>query len=543
MRKKIAAGVLALVGFVSWSAAFLLVTSSSGFEPTAAQPAVVASVNFREKPSAVAKTWPQRGAAAAVLSKPAARLSAKFDVTKAQPQVLGTQTYNVSNLSAEQALALDKPGVVGIINWMDGELSIADFDISLKDLSMIPRPDLGRHTITADWNVYGSGFVVNPDGYIATNAHVIAKDSAYDQMKQDILDHWKDVLDEELSQLSAKEQASLEQYFKDTYGTNEADATDKLAKIISDEVDKYAEANLEDNTTQNIVVIDKSLKGTHLDEGKEVNEIYHRGLAASIVDFDPNYRDTQKDVALIKLGEKNLPALPLGSSEGLASGAKVSIFGFPYNAHMNNSDWFEPTLTEGVVGAIKDIKGQKVIQLDNKISHGSSGGPLIDQHGNVLGLVTYLTGANDQGDDFGFALPVELVKEVLAKRQIPNDLGIYGTSLLTGFYNQDNSYCKKALENFSTAGQINSHFPVSELLAKSVSACNELINTKMSKDSAWDMFRIYYQQHFANAMIFTALGLAALVLIGLLIWLGLKHLGHKKQNQGDMPNISMPTAA
>jgi hypothetical protein len=362
-------------------------------------------------------------------------------------------------------------------------------------------------------------------------------------METDIMDHMQDVAAAQLDQLSDKEYAELQHYYDVTFGAESEASTDKMAAAIKTEVDKYVVANLVDSTTQNIVVVDKSQKGEKLDKGQEVEEIYHKGLPATIVDFDPKYRDTQKDVAIIKLGEKNLPALSLGSTENLASGVKVEIFGFPYNAQMNNSDWFEPTLTQGVVGAIKENEGQKIIQLDNKISEGSSGSPLIDEHGNVLGIITYQTSDSGVGDGFGYALPVELVKEAMAKHQINNDLGVYGTNMLLGFSNQDKSFCKKALENFSAASQTNMHFPVGEMISKYTQDCQALITNKMSKDSAGDIMRIYFKEHAANAMIFSTLILIALVLLGFLGWLGIKRFRNKHHLTPNVPSVPIPASA
>lgn len=526
---------LALVGIVSWSSAFLLVADKTGPEVYVTliknSPA-----SLRQQPKVSTASWDPRGGKA-VATKPLKTLAKAQESLK--PQVLGASTFGTAGLTTEQALELDKPGVVGIINWMDGKLSIPDFDIDLKTFKLTPRPDLSVHTMKADWNVYGSGFVVNTDGYIATNAHVVAKDSAYDEMRQDVVDHWKDVLDYEIQDLPKKEQDALNKYIDETYGEATGnDKTDKAVIAMNKGIDDFIKDNLVDESTQNVVVIDKSMKGEKLEVGKEVEQIYKRGLPATIVSFDKNYRDTQKDVAIIKLTENNLPALPLGSSDNLSSGAKVVMMGFPYNAQINDSDWFEPTFTEGVVGAIKENKGQKLIQLDNKLSHGSSGGPLVDLHGNVVGMTTYLTGEDGEGDDFGLALPVEVVKEAMSNKNISNDLGVFGSNLLLGFYNQNNSFCKKALENFNQAATADQHFLVKDSLSAHIQSCQDLIAAHLSKDSILDIARIYYQQNLSTALIYTMLGLVLVFFVIYLIILGVRHL--KSQPKVNLPGPSVP---
>lgn len=537
--KKVIIAALSLVTVVSWSSALMLasVTDDRNVVKSAEVPSQMVSVKRMATGKSV--PWSGRRLGQQLTQRRSGLLAALKTGSKTQPQVLGAQTFGTDQLSSDQVVDLVKPGVVSIINWMDGELSISDFDVDLKTFELIPRPDRSVHTIKADWNVYGSGFVVNPNGYIVTNAHVVSKDSAYDEMRSDISDHLVDIYQDELDQLSDKEYRSYNNYLESKYGRDIGNSKEFDA-VLQDSLQKYIKDNLVDHTTQNIVVIDRSMMGQKLTAGAEIDEVYHHGLPATIVDFDKNYRDTQKDVALVHISEKNVPTLPLGSTDGLQSGAKVSILGFPYNAEISDGDLFEPTFTQGVIGAIKDYKGQKVIQLDNKISHGSSGSPLLDEHGKVLGVVTYQVGDSTEGDSFGYAIPVEVVKDVLAKHSVANDLGVYGTNFLLGVANQGHSYCKKALDNFNAAGQANSHFPVQSQLSKYTSSCQELIASKMSKDTAWDVIRIFFAQHQQNAAVLSVLVLLALVFGVVLLIKLFKHLHRQKPVILAVPRPAIP---
>lgn len=528
--KKLAISVASLVAVVSWSGALLfsVAPDNAGTEPG------LPVLTSRSKTS---NSWVARAEAESPVYE--ASRTSRLAQALVEPQVLGVATVSgksPARLTHEQVVDLVKPGVVSIINWIDGELSIPDFDIDLKTFKLVPRGDLDIHTIKANWNLYGSGFVVNPDGYIVTSAHVIAKDSVFNAMKKDVLDHWKDVAQYMQDEMPDKDYYDYQDWLDTAYGTDEA-SNKKIEKDIEAGVDRYVKDHLIDKSTQHIAVIDKTQKGQELPEGNEVVEAYRHGLPASIVDFDPGYKETQKDVAVIKIDERNVPAVALGTTGGLASGAKVLIMGYPYNAQISSGDLFEATLTQGVVGAIKDYKGQKVIQLDNKISPGSSGGPMLDEQGKVLGIVTYQTGEGLAGDDFGFALPVELVKEVLAKHNIIPELGVYGSNLLLGFESQDQSTCKKALENFTAAAGVSSRFPVNEHLSKYTGACQALISSGQSKDSAWDVMRIYLREHRANAFIFSAL---VLILLGFGLALIMKFLKHLHNAP---PLVSMPPGA
>jgi serine protease Do len=89
-------------------------------------------------------------------------------------------------------------------------------------------------------------------------------------------------------------------------------------------------------------------------------------------------KDDKRDVALIKVEEAGLPALPIRESEPnigedvYALGASLGVY--------------ESTLTKGIVSAYRDGDQGKLIQSDVKVLPGNSGGPLMDADGNLIGL-------------------------------------------------------------------------------------------------------------------------------------------------------------
>ncbi len=521
--KKIAVALLSLVAVTSWSFALLASTKVDNLGTVATLP----KKGMARAVNKIVVPWQSRGNQPAVSLRTNPLFISRAKVEN-PPQVLGAQTSGTQTLSQEQVIDLVKPGVVSIINWMDGKLTVPDFDVDLKTFALIPRPDLKQHELSAAWSVYGSGFVVNPDGYIITNAHVISKNSVYEKMDQDVSDHWNELYKSEQNSLSDKEYKAYQKYLDDTYGVGDV-GTGKINKIIDEEIIKYVNAQKVDEITQNVVVVDKSQKGMSLPEGSPVEAVFNRGMPAKIVDFDPNFKDSQKDVALLKINQEDAPALPLGSDENVATGQATLIFGYPYNAQISEADFFEPTLTQGIVGAVKQYNGQKIIQLDNKISPGSSGGPLVDTQGQVIGLVTFETGKGQSGgDNFGFALPVQVVKDILGKNGIFNNLGVYGTNLLAGFASQSSSLCKNALDSYNMVLTANSHFILGGELSNYIKPCQDLISNKMSKDSTWDAIRIFYKENTVNSLIFSILALLILGFGVTLITKLIKHLQQKK---------------
>jgi S1-C subfamily serine protease len=535
--KKIVTSLVGLAAITLWSSALILSTNVDISTPAKAPaPVVLQAPALGIVPSS--NGWQSRPGSSNNSQHQVSVLSSRLQ--KPTPQVLAAETSNTSALTEDQAIDLDKPGVVSIINWFDGQASVPDFDVDIKTFALTARPDLEPHVLQTNWTLSGSGFVVNPNGYIITNAHVISKNSVLSQLDQDVSNHWNDIYKADLDKLTKKQYDQYQSYLDATFGTD-ASATDQENSLIDQAVAKYILANYTDNSTNSVVVVDKLMENRTLVPGQEVQQIFQGGLPATIVDYDKDFADSGKDVALLKIDQTNLPALPIGSSTGLVSGQKTLIFGFPSNARISNSDFFEPTLTEGEVGAIKDNNGQKIIQLDNKIAPGSSGGPLLDVHGNVIGITTYETAQTSDsqgGDNFGFALPIELAKDIMAKNNVENSLGVYGSNFLLGLSSQNNSACKSALNYYQLAEGVNSHFPADEQLTPREQSCQSLIASNQSKDSTWDILRIFYIEHQVNAIIFSLLVLVALGFGVIMAFRLYKNL--RQQNNFKLPSIPMP---
>jgi S1-C subfamily serine protease len=130
--------------------------------------------------------------------------------------------------------------------------------------------------------------------------------------------------------------------------------------------------------------------------------------------------DLYDDVGLVRVdpGAHSLTAVPLGDSALVNVGQPVAAIGSP----LGN----ENTLTVGVVSAIHrsidaiTVQKYKVIdaiQTDTPITHGSSGGPLLDAHGQVIGINAQIRSASGNGNDsgIGFAIPIDAAKNSVAQ--------------------------------------------------------------------------------------------------------------------------------
>ena len=120
-------------------------------------------------------------------------------------------------------------------------------------------------------------------------------------------------------------------------------------------------------------------------------------------------RDKLTDLAVIKVNASDLPSVPWGDSTKLRPGQTVLAFGNPLG--------FRFTVTRGIVSALNrpnpaaDRRAPgEFIQTDAAINQGNSGGPLVDAHGEVIGINTFLVSPSGSFSGMGFAIPTQIVK-------------------------------------------------------------------------------------------------------------------------------------
>src|SRR5260370_15919110 len=123
--------------------------------------------------------------------------------------------------------------------------------------------------------------------------------------------------------------------------------------------------------------------------------------------------DQRNDVALIKIepGVKPPAVLPLGDSAALQVGQKVLAIGNPFG--------FQSTLTTGVVSSLgravqtgQNPLIEKAIQPEAAINRGNSGGPLINTHGEVIGINSAIYTPSGTTAGIGFAIPINTAKSI-----------------------------------------------------------------------------------------------------------------------------------
>jgi len=121
--------------------------------------------------------------------------------------------------------------------------------------------------------------------------------------------------------------------------------------------------------------------------------------------------DKLNDLAVIKIDAKDLPSIPWGDSTRLHPGQTVLAFGSPFG-------YFQFSVTRGIVSALNrpnpytddPRKPGDFIQTDAAINPGNSGGPLVDAHGELIGIDTFIISNSGSFAGAGFAIPSEIAK-------------------------------------------------------------------------------------------------------------------------------------
>ena len=120
--------------------------------------------------------------------------------------------------------------------------------------------------------------------------------------------------------------------------------------------------------------------------------------------------DSTRDVALLQIPGAGLPVLPV-RNDLPPPGSRVVVIGSPLG--------LARTVTDGVVSATRVVQGLELVQVSAPISHGSSGGPILDSRGRVFAIASAFLA---EGQQLNFAVPVRYAMGLLALQPTPRPL-------------------------------------------------------------------------------------------------------------------------
>jgi S1-C subfamily serine protease len=125
------------------------------------------------------------------------------------------------------------------------------------------------------------------------------------------------------------------------------------------------------------------------------------------------WADPESDVALLRLeGLDNVATAPLGDSDSVRVGQWVLAFGSPFGLNGTMTHGIISARERGQIGLGSTIRVKDFLQTDAAINPGSSGGPLVNLDGEVIGLNTAIASNSDSSSGVAFSIPINLVKRV-----------------------------------------------------------------------------------------------------------------------------------
>ena len=145
-----------------------------------------------------------------------------------------------------------------------------------------------------------------------------------------------------------------------------------------------------------------------IDQARQVEVTLHsrKKYRATIVGTDRSH-----DLAVLQIKAPDLSPMVMGDSRNLQVGQKVYAIGNPFGLSC--------TLTSGIVSSLRSVQEpdgmtiDEAIQTDAAINPGNSGGPLLNSHGEVVGINTMIASNSGQSAGIGFAIPINTAKAVL----------------------------------------------------------------------------------------------------------------------------------
>lgn len=303
----------------------------------------------------------------------------------------------------------------------------------------------GTETVSEELNttMIGSGFIITPDGYVITNCHVV--DENDEETK-------KSFAQQAFMEILKNDVATLE-------GSMNRKMTDEEVQALNDAYSWYYSQTMDvGNITKEFSVV----MGVSGPKGKIVPMVIPAKVVAQ------GNPIPGKDVAILKLQEKHTyPTIRIGDDKAMRVGDQVFVLGYPgvatFHPLLSEETISEATLTRGLVSAKKNMKdGWEVLQTDAAVTHGNSGGPVINEKGEVIGLATFGSSDDQRGQEvqgLNFIVPSTIVNELIDKSKVKPEMSDISLAYEDAMDYFDKSRFKKALEKFKEVKNMNGSFP------------------------------------------------------------------------------------
>lgn len=226
--------------------------------------------------------------------------------------------------------------------------------------------------------------------------------------------------------LTLADDLELYQFLKGQQGqkSKAANATEELAVLTGTRPAFKKTSEMINTLTKSVVTIQHAeghgsgyiiskegylITNYHVIKGKDkVNVMLDQNITlnADVIRWDEQY-----DIALLKLSGAGFKATYMGNSDSVSIGEEVFCIGTPEDISLGQS------VTKGIISGRRKLEDRVYIQTDVSINSGNSGGPLINEDGEVIGMVTMkLVGKGIEG--LGFCIPSNTIREVLQLKDL-----------------------------------------------------------------------------------------------------------------------------
>jgi tetratricopeptide (TPR) repeat protein len=154
-----------------------------------------------------------------------------------------------------------------------------------------------------------------------------------------------------------------------------------------------------------------------------------------------------KDILILKVPEDMFSHIAISEFDSLNQGQKIYAIGSPMG--------FENTISEGIISGFRfnDINATKYIQISAPISHGSSGGAVVNEKGELIGITS---SSVEAGQNLNFAIPVKEVMKIYNREGGNNEKRIQANEILHLGANEDDIH--KQIELYKKACEVDTNF-------------------------------------------------------------------------------------
>lgn len=329
----------------------------------------------------------------------------------------------------------------------------------------------------------GSGFFISSQGHIATNGHVVTYDA-----------------EDALVNALTKNPHNLPRFLR-YLGFNDAqiEASTKKPELLAAAIAKIYEKPddavrfkdlkfvvLVSLGTKPLIVNNESEARKAIDH--EDDEFIKRAQIVAtnysakdllIIESDNPAGFSASDVGILKIDSVDTPYIDLLDGHVIQN-QTISIIGFPGDAdnQLTDNSVISPTITNGTISAIRFAAGSshKLYQSDADASRGSSGGPVIDEEGKALGILTYRFKSDRDIDAAkSYIRDIKDIKALAQKNEVElgDSGGIVQSKWLSGLSYYSSSRFSKALSSFE---EVKEAYPAHRLAGQYIYASQQAID-------------------------------------------------------------------